>query len=118
MSKQSSIHPMDDEALYYYQEGDYDKALETVNYSFNREVETPMTYYILGELYKEAGQEEKGQGYIDKSYEMDPSNELAAKDKIIEYRKAQDYEAMNKAIDQLDKPIEDESLKILEKEVK
>src|SRR5699024_4295814 len=136
MSKQSSIHPMDDEALYYYQEGDYDKALETVNYSFNREVETPMTYYILGELYKEAGQEEKGQGYIDKSYEMDPSNELAAKDNINEYRKEQDnkdikkkkkknenrktknYEDMNKEIDQLDKPIEDESLKILEKEVK
>ena len=104
---------MDDEALYYYENEEYDQALQVVNNSINKEVATDMTYYILGELYRESGNEEKGQEYVDKSYEMDPSNELAAKEKIMEYRKVQDYENMNKAIDQLDSPIEDKELQIL-----
>ena len=117
MNQQTSIHPMDDEALSYYEQGDYERALEVVNNSFNKEVDTPLTYYILGALYIESGDEEKGHNLIDQSYEMDPSNELAAKDKIIAYRKAQDYERMKEAIDQLDKPIQDEGLKILAEEV-
>lgn len=113
MNQQTSIHPMDDEAMYYYENEEYDQALQVVNNSINKEVATDMTYYILGELYRESGNEEKGQEYVDKSYEMDPSNELAAKEKILEYRKVQDYENMNKAIDQLDSPIEDKELQIL-----
>lgn len=113
MSQQTSIHPMDDEALYYYQNEEYQAALEVVNQSINKDVATDMTYYILGKLYQQAGDTEKGQSYVDQSYEMDPSNELAAKEKILEFRKVQDYENMNKAIDQLEKPIEDKELQIL-----
>lgn len=80
-------------------------------------METPLTYYILGELYIESGDVEKGQSLIDQSYEMDPSNELAAKDKIIAYRKAQDYDSMKEALDKLEKPIQDDGLKILAEEV-
>lgn len=117
MNQQTSIHPMDDEAMTYYEHGEYERALEVVNNSFNKEVETPLTYYILGELYIESGDVEKGQSLIDQSYEMDPSNELAAKDKIIAYRKAQDYDSMKEALDKLEKPIQDDGLKILAKEV-
>ena len=118
MNQQTSIHPMDDEALHYYEEGNYDAALEVVNNSINKEVATDMTYYILGKLYIESGDQEKGQQYVDKSYEMDPSNELAAKEKILEFRKAQDYENMNEAISKLKTPVEDKELKILIDEAK
>lgn len=118
MNQQTSIHPMDDEALYYYEEGNYDAALEVVNNSINKEVATDMTYYILGKLYIESGDQEKGQKYVDKSYEMNPSNELAAKEKILEFRKAQDYENMNEAISKLKTPVEDKELKILIDEAK
>lgn len=118
MNQQTSIHPMDDEALHYYEEGNYDAALEVVNNSINKNVATDMTYYILGKLYIESGDEEKGQQYVDKSYEMDPSNELAAKEKILEFRKAQDYENMNEAISKLETPVEDKELKILIDEAK
>lgn len=118
MNQQTSIHPMDDEALHYYEEGNYDAALEVVNSSINKNVATDMTYYILGKLYIESGDEEKGQQYVDKSYEMDPSNELAAKEKILEFRKAQDYENMNEAISKLETPVEDKELKILIDEAK
>lgn len=113
MNQQTSIHPMDDEALHYYEEGNYDAALEVVNNSINKEVDTDMTYYLLGKLYIESGDEEKGQQYVDKSYEMDPSNELAAKEKILEFRKVQDYESMNEAVSKLDTPVEDKGLQIL-----
>lgn len=113
MNRQTSIHPMDDEALYYYEKGDYDAALEVVNNSINKDAATDMTYYLLGKLYIEAGDEEKGQQYVDQSYEMDPSNELAAKEKILEFRKNQDYDNMNAAIDKLETPVEDEELQIL-----
>lgn len=118
MNQQTSIHPMDDEALHYYEEGNYDAALEVVNNSINKEVATDMTYYILGKLYIESGDQKKGQQYVDKSYEMDPSNELAAKEKILEFRKAQDYENMNEAISKLKTPVEDKELKILIDEAK
>lgn len=118
MNQQTSIHPMDDEALHYYEEGNYDAALEVVNNSINKEVATDMTYYILGKLYIESGDQEKGQQYVDKSYEMDSSNELAAKEKILEFRKAQDYENMNEAISKLKTPVEDKELKILIDEAK
>lgn len=113
MNQQTSIHPMDDEALHYYEEGNYDAALEVVNNSINKEVATDMTYYLLGKLYIESGDGEKGQQYVDKSYEMDPSNEFAAKEKILEFRKVQDYEGMNEAISKLDTPVEDKGLQIL-----
>ena len=113
MNQQTSIHPMDDEALHYYEEGNYDAALEVVNNSINKEVATDMTYYLLGKLYIESGDGEKGQQYVDKSYEMDPSNEFAAKEKILEFRKVQDYESMNEAISKLDTPVEDKGLQIL-----
>ncbi len=118
MNQQTSIHPMDDEALHYYEEGNYDAALEVVNSSINKNVATDMTYYILGKLYIESGDEEKGQQYVDKSYEMNQSNELAAKEKILEFRKAQDYENMNEAISKLETPVEDKELKILIDEAK
>ncbi|MGO1923967.1 MAG: rhomboid family intramembrane serine protease, partial [Jeotgalicoccus sp.] len=118
MNQQTSIHPMDDEALHYYEEGNYDAALEVVNSSINKNVATDMTYYILGKLYIESGDEEKGQQYVDKSYEMDQSNELAAKEKILEFRKVQDYENMNEAISKLETPVEDKELKILIDEAK
>lgn len=117
MNQQTSIHPMDDEAMYYYEKGDYDEALAVVNSSINKEIATDMTYYLLGKLYTESGDEEKGQHYVDKSYEMNPANERAAKEKILEFRKAQDYENMNEAISRLDKPVEDKELQILVSEV-
>ena len=113
MNQQTSIHPMDDEAMYYYEQGDYSEALAVVNSSINKEVATDMTYYLLGKLYIESGDEEKGQQYVDKSYEMNPANELAAKEKILEFRKVQDYENMNEAIGRLDTPVEDKELQIL-----
>src|SRR5690625_1173241 len=113
MSERQSIHPMDDEAMYYYEKEDYESALEVVNNSINKEVATGLTYFILGKLYIEAGDAEKGEQYIERSYEMEPSNELIAKEKILEYRKVQDYESMDEAIAELKTPVEDPELKIL-----
>ena len=76
-----------------------------------------MTYYLLGKLYIESGDAKKGQEYVDKSYDMNPANELAAKEKILEFRKAQDYESMTEAVSRLDKPVEDKELQILVDEV-
>ena len=87
--------------------------MEVVNNSINKEVATGLTYFILGKLYIEAGDAEKGEQYIERSYEMEPSNELIAKEKILEYRKVQDYESMDEAIAELKTPVEDPELKIL-----
>lgn len=113
MNQRQSIHPMDDEAMYYYEKEDYESTLEVVNNSINKEVATGLTYFILGKLYIESGDAKQGEQYIEQSYEMEPSNELIAKEKILEYRKAQDYESMDKAIAELKTPVKDPELKIL-----
>ena len=70
-----------------------------------------MTYYILGELYRESGNEEKGRSMWIRAMKWTRRMNWQPK-KILEYRKVQDYENMNKAIDQLDSPIEDKELQI------
>lgn len=113
MNQRQSTHPMDDEAMYYYENEDYASALEVVNNSLNKDIATGFTYFILGKLYIEAGNEEEGHKYIEQSYEMEPSNESIAKEKILEYRKVQDYESMDNVIANLKTPVKDPELKML-----
>lgn len=117
--KHDSYQPVDEVGLKYLNEKQYDKALETVNETFQYNKETSTTYYILAKLYDISGDFEKAKENYNKSFELDPENELALKYKLYELRKANDYDSMKKLIDNIDRDhIYDDELRAIEEDMR
>lgn len=117
MSSQESRQPFDEMALEHIDDGEYEEALSVLNEALRSENDTSMTYYGLGLLSEISGNQEQADKFHSRSYDMDPENELVAKQRLIELRKERNYEAMGGILDNFDTSnIEDEGLKLLAEE--
>lgn len=117
MHSKDSSQPFDDMALEHIEEGQYDDALKIVNEALRSGNGTATTYHALGLLAGHVGNREQSEKYHAKSYKLDPSNEYAAKYRLIQLRKQRNYEEMDTVFNHLDAGnIEDEGLKLLEEE--
>ncbi|AKG74005.1 rhomboid family intramembrane serine protease [Salinicoccus halodurans] len=117
MQSKDSSQPFDDMAIEHIEVGEYEDALKIVNEALRSGNGTATTYYALGLLAGHAGEREQAEKYHEKSYQLDPSNEYAAKYRLIQLRKQRDYEEMEVVFDHLNtKNIEDEGLKLLTEE--
>lgn len=118
MYEEDSVRAYDQEALNSLEAEDYDRALSYVNLTVQEEQETAITYYVLGKLYEQSGDQETANEYMSESFEMDNSNEYLIKPRLIEHRKHREYDEMKALIEPLDKnDIEDEELLILIEEI-
>lgn len=113
-----SYQPVDEVGLQYLNEGKYEKALNTINKTFKYNKETSTTYYILAKLYDVSGDFNKAKEHYDKSYDLDPTNELALKYKLYELRKKGEFKKMSEMLAKTDREhIYDEDTKALEEEL-
>lgn len=119
MNSKDSSQPFDDMALEHIENGEYEEGLKIVNEALRSGNDTATTFHALGLLADQAGDSEQSQKYHDKSYQMDPNNEYAAKYKLIQLRKQREYEEMEEVFSHLDtNNIKDEGLQLLAEEYK
>ncbi|WP_411844314.1 rhomboid family intramembrane serine protease [Salinicoccus sp. HZC-1] len=117
MISKDSSQPFDDMALEHIEKGEYEEALNIVNEALRSGNDTATTYHALGILSAHAGDYEQAEKYHDKSYQINPENEQAAKYQLIQLRKQREYDEMGEVLSHLDtQNIKDEGLKLLVKE--
>lgn len=117
MQSKDSSQPFDDMAIEHIEKGEYEDALKIVNEALRSGNGTATTYHALGLLAGHAGNQEQAEKYHEKSYELDPSNEYAAKHRVIQLRKQRNYDGISDVFEKLDtQNIKDEGLKLLAEE--
>lgn len=114
ISSHDSVPAFDALAVEYIENEQYDEALAVINEGFRQGKVSYQTYASLATLAEVTGDYALRDEYLEKSFEMNPTNEEIARKKIIELRKDGEDEEIRRILShfKIDK-IEDEGLKII-----
>lgn len=117
ISSHDSVPAFDTLAKEYIENEQYDEALDVINEGYRQGNESYQTYASLAILADVSGNYEERDAFLEKSFEMNPTNEQIAKEKIILLRKNSEHEKIRKILSRFNQEdIEDPGLKILASE--
>ncbi|MFC3900825.1 rhomboid family protein [Aliicoccus persicus] len=117
ISSHDSVPAFDTLAAEYIEQEQYEEALDIINEGLRHGNESYQTYASLAILAEVTGDYNKRDEFLQKSFELNPTNEQIAKEKIIMLRRDSEHDEIRTILSRFDiDNIEDKGLEIIARE--
>lgn len=117
ISSHDSVPAFDSLAAEYIEQEKYAEALDVINEGIRQGNESYQTYASLATLAEVSGDYDARDEFLEKSFEMNPTNESIAKEKIVQLRKDSEHDEIRRILSRFKvDDIEDEGLQIIARE--